>query len=86
MTLVCEGFDPQKALQAAAKYKSTSLYGVPTMFIQYLRVLEEAESNKYDLSSLRTGIIAGSLCSEPLMNKIITNLGLVDITNCYGMT
>jgi len=33
MTLVCEGFDPQKALQAAAKYKSTSLYGVPTMFI-----------------------------------------------------
>jgi len=59
--LVCEGFDPKKALQAVTKYKCTSLYGVPTMFLEYLKVYNENKYD-YDVSSLRTGIMAGSLC------------------------
>lgn len=85
ITIVTEGFDPKKTLQAADKYKCTSLYGVPTMFIEYLRNYEQNPSH-YNISSLRTGIVAGAVCSEALMTKIINVLNLKDITNCYGMT
>lgn len=59
-TFVCEGFDPKIALEAVSKYRCTAMYGVPTMFSEYLRVYE-GSPEKYNLSSLRTGIIAGSL-------------------------
>ena len=85
ITVIGEGFDPKKTLEAVTKYKCTSLYGVPTMFIEYLRNLEESPE-KYVIDSLRTGIVAGSLCSEALMTKILKDLKLRDITNCYGMT
>lgn len=62
ITIVCEGFDPKKTLKAVDKYKCTSLYGVPTMFIEYLRHYEENPSH-YDISKLRTGIVAGAVCS-----------------------
>jgi fatty-acyl-CoA synthase len=85
ITIVTEGFDPKKTLEAITKYKCTSLYGVPTMFIEYLRHYEESPSS-YDINSLRTGIVAGSLCSESLMQRILITLKLRDMTNCYGMT
>ena len=62
ISIVTEGFDPKKTLETITKYKCTSLYGVPTMFIEYLRHYEE-DPSKYNIESLRTGIIAGSLCS-----------------------
>lgn len=62
MTIVTEGFDAKKTLQAVSKYKATSLYGVPTMFIEYLKHYE-ASPKDYNIESLRTGIIAGALCS-----------------------
>lgn len=55
------------------------------MFSEYLRVYEAAPQ-KYNIDSLRTGIIAGSLAPEMLMNKILNVLKIKDITNCYGMT
>lgn len=83
--LVCEGFDPKKALQAITKYKCTSLYGVPTMFLEYLRVYNE-NKHEYDVKSLRTGIVAGALCPEILMNRCVNELNIKALTNCYGMT
>jgi fatty-acyl-CoA synthase len=62
ITVVTEGFDPKKTLQAVDKYKCTSLYGVPTMFIEYLRHYEQNPTH-YDISGLRTGIVAGAVCS-----------------------
>ena len=62
ISIITEGFDPKKTLEAVTKYKCTSLYGVPTMFIEYLRQYEENPS-LYNIDSLRTGIVAGSLCS-----------------------
>lgn len=60
VTYVCQGFDPIKTLQAVSKYSCTSLYGVPTMFSEYLRAYE-VDPSKYKIETLRTGIIAGSL-------------------------
>ncbi len=85
ITIVCEGFDPLKTLNAINKYKCTSLYGVPTMFIEYIRHYEQNPSH-FDISHLRTGIVAGAVCSEALMTKILNVLKIRDITNCYGMT
>ena len=79
------GFKAVEALESVTKYQCTVLHGVPTMFIEYLT---EYKKNKklYDVSKLRTGIIAGSLASETLLKDIIANLNLKGITNCYGMT
>ena len=55
------------------------------MFSEYLRVYE-ADPNSYDIGTLRAGIIAGSLATETLMQKIMGTLGLTAFTNCYGMT
>lgn len=85
VTYVCQGFDPVKTLEAVSAYSCTSLYGVPTMFSEYLRVFESSPE-KYKIKSLRTGIIAGSLAPEALMHKILNVLKIDEITNCYGMT
>ena len=84
-TIICEGFDPKKTLQAVSKYKCTALYGVPTMFIEYIRNYE-ANPKEYEIETLRTGIVAGSLCSEALMTKMLKVLKMSDVTNAYGMT
>ncbi|KAJ9466859.1 putative acyl-CoA synthetase YngI [Diplonema papillatum] len=79
------GFDAAETLRAVSEMKCTSLYGVPTMFIQ---VLQEAEVNpsKYDFSTLRKGIMAGSNCPPEVMSRVQSLLGMVDVVNCYGMT
>ena len=85
MVYPSESFDPKAALEAVSKYKCTAIYGVPTMFIAYL---EEYGKNKakYDVTSLRTGYIAGSSCPEALMNRICKEFGVRNITQGYGMT
>jgi fatty-acyl-CoA synthase len=63
--------------------KCTALYGVPTMFIA---ILEHPLFAKFDFSSLRTGIMAGSNCPVPVMEKVIQRMNMKDITICYGLT
>jgi fatty-acyl-CoA synthase len=78
-----EAFDPARVLETIARERCTALCGVPTMFIAEL---ECAEFARYDLSSLRTGVMAGALCPEPLMRRVITDMHLPEITIAYGMT
>jgi fatty-acyl-CoA synthase len=76
-------FDPEKVLQAVASERCTVLYGVPTM---YIAELEHPAFGKYDLSSLRTGIMSGAPCPESLMKKVIHDMHLPQITIAYGLT
>ena len=76
-------FDPEKTLQAVAAERCTALYGVPTMFIAEL---EHPSFSRYDLSSLRTGIMSGAPCPESLMRKVIRDMHLPEITIAYGLT
>ncbi|MEO9238112.1 MAG: AMP-binding protein [Jatrophihabitantaceae bacterium] len=77
------GFDPSAALQACQDERCTSLYGVPTMFIAELALADFAG---YDLSSLRTGIMAGSPCPVEVMKRVIAEMHMDEVTICYGMT
>jgi fatty-acyl-CoA synthase len=77
------GFDPTATLTAAAAEKATVLYGVPTMFIAELADPTFAD---HDLSSLRTGVMAGSPCPVEVMKRVISEMGMTDVTICYGMT
>jgi fatty-acyl-CoA synthase len=83
MLCVIESFDPLQVLQAVARERCTALYGVPTMF---LAELEHPDFATFDLSSLRTGIMAGSLCPEPLMKRVIAEMHLREMTIAYGLT
>ncbi|MFI0366231.1 AMP-binding protein [Actinomadura sp. 1N219] len=76
-------FDPKATLDAVAAERCTSLYGVPTMFIA---VLNEPSLDDLDLSSLRTGIMAGSPCPVEVMKQVIDRLGMGEVAICYGMT
>ncbi|WP_433630855.1 AMP-binding protein [Nocardia sp. CA-120079] len=77
-------FDPVATLDAVAAQRCTSLYGVPTMFIA---ILAELDSGKHvDLSSLRTGIMAGSPCPVEVMKRVIDRMGMSEVCICYGMT
>ncbi|MGJ7456234.1 AMP-binding protein [Halomonas sp. RA08-2] len=78
-----DGFDPEATLRAVSEEKATTLYGVPTMFIAEL---EHPEFERFDLSSLRTGIMAGSICPIEVMRKVIERMNMKDVTICYGMT
>lgn len=78
-----DGFDPETTLQAVEEEKATALYGVPTMFIAEL---EHPNFKQYDLSHLRTGIMAGSNCPIEVMKKVIDQMHMKDVTICYGMT
>jgi len=80
---VVEAFDPRRVLEMIHRERCTALYGVPTMFIAELECPDFAS---YDLTSLRTGIMAGSLCPEPLMRRVMTDMHLPEITIAYGMT
>ncbi|MGJ7539938.1 AMP-binding protein [Brevibacterium luteolum] len=77
------GFDPQATLQAVADEKATSLYGVPTMFIAEL---ELANFTDFDLSTLRTGVMAGSTCPVEVMKRVISDMHMSEVAICYGMT
>jgi fatty-acyl-CoA synthase len=76
-------FDPQLTLEAVAKEKCTSLYGVPTMFIAELAL---PDFKDYDLSTLRTGIMAGSPCPVEVMKRVQSEMHMPEVTICYGMT
>ena len=76
-------FDPEATLQAIEAERCTSLYGVPTMFIAQL---QHPDFDRYDLTSLRTGIMAGSPCPVEVMRQTIDRMHLRDVTICYGMT
>jgi fatty-acyl-CoA synthase len=78
-----ETFDPGRVLATVERERCTALYGVPTMF---LAELEHPERSRFDLTSLRTGVMAGSLCPEPLMRRVLDEMHLPEITIVYGMT
>jgi fatty-acyl-CoA synthase len=83
MVIPGEGFDPLLTLQTTAAERCTALYGVPTMFIAELAHDRFAE---FDLSSLRTGIMAGSPCPVEVMKKVQSLMHMPEVTICYGMT
>ncbi|MCP2167180.1 AMP-binding protein [Goodfellowiella coeruleoviolacea] len=76
-------FEPGATLAAVAAERCTALYGVPTMFIA---VLAEPAVDELDLTSLRTGIMAGSPCPVEVMKQVIDRLGMTEVSICYGMT
>jgi fatty-acyl-CoA synthase len=78
-----ESFDPVSSLAAVQQERCTSLYGVPTMFIAEL---EHPRFGEFDLSSLRTGIMAGSPCPVEVMKKVQSDMHMSEVTICYGMT
>ena len=78
-------FDARATLAAVDTYNCSSLYGVPTMFIAELSELEK-DSTRYDLSSLRTGIMAGSPCPEHVMRRVVDQMHMPEVSICYGMT
>lgn len=84
-TMVIPGpsFNPAQTLATVEQYQCTSLYGVPTMFIAELALDNLAD---YDLSSLRTGIMAGSPCPDEVMRQVIDTMHMEEVTICYGMT
>lgn len=82
MVIPAAGFDPAATLQATQDERCTSLYGVPTMFIAEWSL---PDFERYDLSSVRTGIMAGSPCPAEMMKKLIAS-GIEEMTICYGMT
>jgi fatty-acyl-CoA synthase len=83
MVIPAPVFDPAATLQATQDERCTSLYGVPTMFIAELSVSNFAD---YELSSLRTGIMAGSPCPVEVMKQVIERMGMTEVGICYGMT
>jgi fatty-acyl-CoA synthase len=76
-------FDPGATLEAVAAEGVTSLYGVPTMFIA---LLDHESFDAFDLSSLRTGIMAGSPCPIEVMRKVVDRMHMSEVAICYGMT
>ncbi len=83
MVFPSEGFEPAAALKAVESERCTAIYGVPTMFIMEM---EHASFAERDLSSLRTGIMAGSPCPIELMKRVVKQMGAREITIAYGQT
>jgi fatty-acyl-CoA synthase len=83
MVIPAPAFDPAATLKAVEQERCTSLYGVPTMFIAELG-LEDFAS--YDLSCLRTGIMAGSPCPAEVMKRVVAEMNMSEVAICYGMT
>ena len=81
--IASEHFDPLKTLQALEQERCTALYGVPTMFIAQL---DHPEFDNFDVSSLRTGIMAGSPCPIEVMRQVIDRMGAHQMTIAYGQT
>ncbi|MEV4331968.1 AMP-binding protein [Streptomyces sp. NPDC049597] len=83
MVIPAPSFDPAATLRAVADERCTSLYGVPTMFIAELNLPDFAS---YDLSSLRTGIMAGSPCPVEVMKRVVAEMNMAEVSIGYGMT
>jgi fatty-acyl-CoA synthase len=83
MVIPAPSFDPVTALLAVQQERCTSLYGVPTMFIAELGLGDFAS---YDLSTLRTGIMAGSPCPVEVMKRVVAEMHMSEVAICYGMT
>ncbi|MFJ3777158.1 AMP-binding protein [Streptomyces sp. NPDC090075] len=83
MVIPAPSFDPKATLEAVQQERCTSLYGVPTMFIAELNLAGVAS---YDLSSLRTGIMAGSPCPVEVMKRVVAEMHMAEVSICYGMT
>jgi fatty-acyl-CoA synthase len=83
MVFPAAGFDPLATLETIAAERCTAVYGVPTMFIA---MLEHAEFARFDLTSLRTGVMAGAPCPIEVMKKVIERMHARDVTIAYGMT
>jgi fatty-acyl-CoA synthase len=83
IVIPAEAFDARATLEAVAAERCTSLYGVPTMFIAELN---EPTFSTFDLTSLRTGIMAGSPCPVEVMKRVKTEMHMDEVTICYGMT
>jgi len=83
MVIPAEGFDPLSTLQAVSEEKCTALHGVPTMFIA---ALDHPDFKTFDLSALRTGIMAGSPCPIEVMKRVISEMHMEQVTIAYGMT
>jgi fatty-acyl-CoA synthase len=83
MVVPADAFNPLATLETIAAERCTSLYGVPTMFIAQL---SHPRFNEFDLSSLRTGIMAGSPCPVEVMKQVQSSMHMPEITICYGMT
>jgi fatty-acyl-CoA synthase len=83
MVIPAPGFDPAATLHAVQHELCTSLYGVPTMFIAELALPDFAS---FDLTSLRTGIMAGSPCPVEVMKRVVAEMHMDEVTICYGMT
>ena len=83
MVIPSESFDPELTLNAVEVEQCTSLYGVPTMFIAEL---ELPNFDRFDLSSLRTGVMAGSPCPIEIMKKVQSKMNMKEVSICYGMT
>jgi fatty-acyl-CoA synthase len=81
--VILEGFNPLLIMTSVEEERCTALYGVPTMFIA---VLEHRLFSKFDFSSMRTGIMAGSPCPVRVMRDVIEKMNMKDITICYGLT
>jgi fatty-acyl-CoA synthase len=78
-----DGFEPLAVLETVARERCTALHGVPTMFIAEL---DHPRFGEFDLSSLRTGIMAGSPCPVAVMRRVIAEMHMPEVTICYGMT
>ena len=83
MVIPAAAFDPAATLKAVEQERCTSLYGVPTMFLAELGLEDFAT---YDLSSLRTGIMAGSPCPVEVMKRVVAEMNMSEVAICYGMT
>ncbi|WP_462326907.1 AMP-binding protein [Desulfobaculum sp.] len=81
--VILEKFDPILVMKSVEQERCTALYGVPTMFIA---VLQHDLFSKFDFSSLRTGIMAGSPCPVHIMKQVMEKMYMRDITICYGLT
>ncbi len=83
MVIPAPGFDPEKTLRAVAAERCTALYGVPTMFIAMQNHPTFAD---HDLSSLRTGCMAGSICPVEVMKRCVNDMHMAEVAIAYGMT
>lgn len=83
MVIPGPSFDPAATLAAVEQERCTSLYGVPTMFVAELGLPDFA---LYDLTSLRTGIMAGAPCPVEVMKRVVNEMHMAEVTICYGMT
>ncbi len=83
MVIPGPGFDPAATLKAVQDERCTGVYGVPTMFIAMQNLPDFAD---YDLSSLRTGVMAGSICPIEVMKRCVNDMHMAEVSICYGMT